>query len=220
MMISLIKNEFSFERKSSNNLFYMTFFSFSCLAIMFFALPPSKLHDVTILSAFFWIIVSLVSIKLIENSFIREKEYGIYDLIYSSPVEKFMIFLAKVIAFSFILLGIETFLLLGYILISETITMVLAFKILVLCLLSNVGLLSLGILVYLITSLSNIRSFLFPLILFPLIVPILIHSSNVFILTILDERISLYNESGFLLLTFALVSIIFGINVFDKLVKY
>ncbi len=203
-MINLIKNEFFFERKSSNNLFYMTFFSFSCLAIMFFALPPSKLYDITILSAFFWIIVSLVSIKLIENSFIREKEYGIYDLIYSSPVEKFMIFIAKVTAFSLILLGIETFLLLGYILISETITIVLAFKLLILCLLSNVGLLSLGILVYLITSLSNIRSF----------------SSNVFILTILDERISLYNESGFLLLTFALVSIIFGVNFFDKLVKY
>ncbi|GIT10185.1 MAG: hypothetical protein CM1200mP31_3540 [Candidatus Neomarinimicrobiota bacterium] len=118
------------------------------------------------------------------------------------------------------MLGIESFLLLGYILISETITIVLAFKILVLCLLSNVGLLSLGILIYLITSLSNIRSFLFPLILFPLIVPILIHSSNVFILTILDEKISLYNESGFLLLTFALISIIFGINTFDKLVKY
>ena len=131
-----------------------------------------------------------------------------------------MIFIAKVTAFSLILLGIESFLLLGYILISETITIVLAFKILVLCLLSNVGLLSLGILIYLITSLSNIRSFLFPLILFPLIVPILIHSSNVFILTILDEKISLYNESGFLLLTFALISIIFGINTFDKLVKY
>ena len=92
-MINLIKNEFFFERKSSNNLFYMTFFSFSCLIIMFLALPPSKLEDIGVLSGFFWIIVSLVSIKLIENSFIREKEYGIYDLIYSSPSEKFLIFL-------------------------------------------------------------------------------------------------------------------------------
>ena len=220
VMINLIKNEFFFERKSSNNLFYMTFFSFSCLIIMFFSLPPSKLEDIGVLSGFFWIIVSLVSIKLIENSFIREKEYGIYDLIYSSKSEKFFIFLSKTIAFSLILLGIELFLLCGYVLISSIFTISIAIKILVVCFLSNIGLIGLGILIYLITSLSNSRSFLFPLILFPLIIPILVHSSNLFILIALEEKISLYNESGFLLLTFAIVSVIFGINFFDRLVKY
>jgi len=219
-MINLIKNEFFFERKSSNNLFYMTFFSFSCLIIMFFSLPPSKLEDIGVLSGFFWIIVSLVSIKLIENSFIREKEYGIYDLIYSSTSEKFFIFLSKTIAFSLILLGIELFLLCGYVLISSIFTISIAMKILVVCFLSNIGLIGLGILIYLITSLSSNRSFLFPLILFPLIIPILVHSSNLFILIALEEKISLYNESGFLLLTFAIVSVIFGINFFDRLVKY
>ena len=219
-MINLIKNEFFFERKSSNNLFYMTFFSFSCLIIMFFSLPPSKLEDIGVLSGFFWIIVSLVSIKLIENSFIREKEYGIYDLIYSSKSEKFFIFLSKTIAFSLILLGIELFLLCGYVLISSIFTISIAIKILVVCFLSNIGLIGLGILIYLITSLSSNRSFLFPLILFPLIIPILVHSSNLFILIALEEKISLYNESGFLLLTFAIVSVIFGINFFDRLVKY
>ena len=219
-MINLIKNEFFFERKSSNNLFYMTFFSFSCLIIMFFSLPPSKLEDIGVLSGFFWIIVSLVSIKLIENSFIREKEYGIYDLIYSSPSEKFLIFVSKTISFSLILLGIEAFLLCGYVLISSNITIAVAIKILVVCFLSNIGLIGLGILIYLITSLSNIRSFLFPLILFPLIIPILVHSSNLFILIALEEKISLYNQSGFLLLTFAIISMLFGINFFERLVKY
>ena len=219
-MINLIKNEFFFERKSSNNLFYMTFFSFSCLIIMFFSLPPSKLEDIGVLSGFFGIIVFLVSIKLIENSFIREKEYGIYDLIYSSPSEKFLIFLSKTIAFSFILLGIELFILCGYALISSMITIPIAMKILVVCFLSNIGLIGLGILIYLITSFSNSRSFLFPLILFPLIIPILVHSSNLFIMIVSEGKISLYNESAFLLLTFAIVTMIFGINFFDRLVKY
>tara|TARA_B100000427_G_scaffold252851_1_gene216218 strand:- start:1657 stop:2316 length:660 start_codon:yes stop_codon:yes gene_type:complete len=219
-MINLIKNEFFFEKKSSNNLFYMTFFSFSCLIIMFFSLPPSKLEDVGVLSGFFWIIVSLVSIKLIENSFIREKEYGIYDIIYSLPSEKFLIFLSKTITFSLILLGIEAFMLCGYILISSKITISIAIKILTVCFLSNIGLIGLGILIYLITSLSNSRSFLFPLILFPLIIPILVHSSNLFTLIVLEEKISLYNESYLLLVTFAIISMIFGINFFDRLVRY
>ena len=100
------------------------------------------------------------------------------------------------------------------------ITIPIAMKILVVCFLSNIGLIGLGILIYLITSFSNSRSFLFPLILFPLIIPILVHSSNLFIMIVSEGKISLYNESAFLLLTFAIVTIIFGINFFDRLVKY
>ena len=100
------------------------------------------------------------------------------------------------------------------------ITIPIAMKILVVCFLSNIGLIGLGILIYLITSFSNSRSFLFPLILFPLIIPILVHSSNLFIMIVSEGKISLYNESAFLLLTFAIVTMIFGINFFDRLVKY
>ena len=95
MIMNLIKNEFLLEMKSSNNLFYMTFFSLSCLMLSVFSFPPSELNEIIILSGFFWIIIALVSIKLIENSFVREKERGIYDLIYTSPTENYLVFLAN-----------------------------------------------------------------------------------------------------------------------------
>jgi len=104
VIIKLIKNEFLLEIKSSNNLFYMTFFALSCLMLSVFSFPPSEINETIILSGFFWIIVALVSIKLIENSFVREKEGGIYDLMYTSPVDNYLVFLAKLITFSLILL--------------------------------------------------------------------------------------------------------------------
>lgn len=106
MIISLIKNEFLLEMKSSNNLFYITFFSLSCLMLSVFSFPPSELNEIIILSGFFWIIIALSSIKLIENSFIREKEEGVYDIIYTSPADNYLLFLAKLITFSLILLGV------------------------------------------------------------------------------------------------------------------
>jgi len=220
MIIKLIKNEFFLEIKSSNNLFYMTFFALSCLMLSVFSFPPSEINETIILSGFFWIIVALVSIKLIENSFVREKEGGIYDLMYTSPVDNYLVFLAKLITFSLILLGVQLFIFMTYSLISTSINIDIIFKIMILCVVSNIGLIGLGMLIYLMTSLNNARSFLFPLILFPMIVPILIHSSNLFIGLCLGLEISFYAESVMLLLTFALMAVVLGINFFERLIKY
>ena len=220
MIFKLIKNELLLEIKSSNNLFYMTFFALSCLMLSVFSFPPSKINEIIILSGFFWIIVALVSIKLIENSFVREKEGGIYDLMYTSPVENYLVFLAKLITFSLILLCVQLFIFMIYSLISTSINIDIIFKIMILCVVSNIGLIGLGMLIYLMTSLNNARSFLFPLILFPMIVPILIHSSNLFIGLCLGLDISFYAESVMLLLTFALMAVVLGINFFERLIKY
>ena len=220
MIMSLIKNEFLLEIKSSNNLFYITFFSLSCLMLSVFSFPPSELNEIIILSGFFWIIIALASIKLIENSFVREREEGIYDLIYTSSAENYLVFLAKLITFSLILLGVQLLIFTIYSLISTTIEIDKIFQILILCVVSNIGLIGLGILIYLMTSLSSTRSFLFPLILFPIIVPLLIHSSNIFIALCLGMEISFYTESMLLLLTFAIMATVLGINFFERLIKY
>ncbi|MFL2500358.1 MAG: heme exporter protein CcmB [Candidatus Neomarinimicrobiota bacterium] len=218
--MSLIKNEFLLEIKSSNNLFYITFFSLSCLMLSVFSFPPSELNEIIILSGFFWIIIALASIKLIENSFVREREEGIYDLIYTSSADNYLVFLAKLITFSLILLGVQLLIFTIYSLISTTIEIDKIFQILILCVVSNIGLIGLGILIYLMTSLSSTRSFLFPLILFPIIVPLLIHSSNIFIALCLGMEISFYTESMVLLLTFAIMATVLGVNFFERLIKY
>ena len=220
MIMSLIKNELLLEIKSSNNLFYITFFSLSCLMLSVFSFPPSELNEIIILSGFFWIIIALASIKLIENSFVREREEGIYDLIYTSSADNYLVFLAKLITFSLILLGVQLLIFTIYSLISTTIEIDKIFQILILCVVSNIGLIGLGILIYLMTSLSSTRSFLFPLILFPIIVPLLIHSSNIFIALCLGLEISFYTESMLLLLTFAIMATVLGVNFFERLIKY
>ena len=61
--------------------------------------------------------------------------------------------------------------------------------------------------------------FLFPVIFFPLIVPILINASNILFGIIIGEMSSLYIESWLILLTFALIGILLGINLFERLIK-
>jgi len=218
MILKLIKNEFFLERKSSFNLLYITFFAISCFMFLLFSFPLSKIFDTTVFTGFFWIIISLSTIKLVENSFAREKDYNIYDIIYSTPIDLTGIYLAKLLCLNLILLGIQLIIFLSYVFLSN-----LSFQILlnisILSLVTNFGLLSLGILIFLLTNTNTSKSFLFPVIFFPLIIPVLINASNILYGIIIGEMSSLYIDSWMILLTFALIGILLGINLFGRLIR-
>ena len=218
MLFKLIYNEFYLESKSSYNLFYMSFFAISCLMFLLFTFPLSKINDIIIFNGFFWIIVALSSIKLIENSFARERDFSVYDLIYSSSIDLSLVFLSKLFTLNMILAGVQLILLFIYILFTS-LNFDIVFNFIPLCILANFGLIGFGILIFLLTNTSTSKSFLFPVIFFPIIIPILINSSNIALGLIIQDTTSLYIESWLILLTFALLGVLLGINLFGRLIK-
>ena len=218
MLSKLIYNEFYLERKSSYNVFYMSFFAISCLMFLLFSFPLSKITDISIFNGFLWIIVALSLIKLIENSFARERDFSIHDLIYSSSIDSSLIFLSKLISLNLILTVVQLIILLVYILFTG-LNIDIAFSLIPLFLLTNFGLVGFGILIFLITNTTTSKSFLFPVIFFPIIIPILINSSNISLGLIVQNNTSLYIDSWLILLTFALLGILLGINLFGRLIK-
>ena len=218
MLFKLIYNELYLESKSSYNLFYMSFFAISCLMFLLFTFPLSKINDIIIFNGFLWIIVALSSIKLIENSFARERDFSVYDLIYSSSIDLSLVFLSKLFTLNMILAGVQLILLFIYILFTG-LNFGIVFNLIPLCVLTNFGLIGFGILIFLLTNTSTSKSFLFPVIFFPIIIPILINSSNIALGLIIQDTASLYIESWLILLTFALLGVLLGINLFGRLIK-
>ena len=218
MLFKLIYNELYLESKSSYNLFYMSFFAISCLMFLLFTFPLSKINDIIIFNGFLWIIVALSSIKLIENSFARERDFSIHDLIYSSSIDLSLVFLSKLFTLNMILAGVQQILLFIYILFTG-LNFGIVFNLIPLCVLTNFGLIGFGILIFLLTNTSTSKSFLFPVIFFPIIIPILINSSNIALGLIIQDTTSLYIESWLILLTFALLGVLLGINLFGRLIK-
>ena len=218
MILKLMKNEFFLEKKSSFNLLYISFFAISCLMFLLFSFPLAKIYDTTVFAGFFWIIISLSTIKLIENSFAREKDYNIYDLIYSSKIDLNMIYFAKIFSLSLIMLGVQFIIFFGYLIFSN-LSFSILLNLILLSLVANFGLLSFGILIFLLTNTNTSKSFLFPVIFFPLIIPILINASNILFGIIVGDMSTLYIESWLILLTFALTGILLGINLFERLIK-
>ena len=218
MIVQLLKNEFYLERKSSFNVLYISFFAISCLMFLLFSFPLNKIYDTTIFAGFFWIIVSLSTIKLIENSFAREKDYNVHDLIYSTSTDLTFIYLAKLIALIIILLTVQFIIFMSYMILSD-LNFTILIKLIILSIITNFGLISFGILIFLLTNTNTSKSFLFPVIFFPLIIPVLVNASNIFFGIIIGEKLSLYIESWMILLTFGLIGTLLGINLFGRLIK-
>ena len=218
MIVQLLKNEFYLERKSSFNVLYISFFAISCLMFLLFSFPLTKIYDTTIFAGFFWIIVSLSTIKLIENSFAREKDYNVHDLIYSTSTDLTFIYLAKLIALIIILLTVQFIIFMSYMILSD-LNFTILIKLIILSIITNFGLISFGILIFLLTNTNTSKSFLFPVIFFPLIIPVLVNASNIFFGIIIGEKLSLYIESWMILLTFGLIGTLLGINLFGRLIK-
>ena len=218
MIVKLLKNEFYLERKSSFNVIYISFFAISCLMFLLFSFPLTKIYDTTIFAGFFWIIVSLSTIKLIENSFAREKDYNVHDLIYSTTTDLTFIYLAKLIALIIILLTVQFIIFMSYMILSD-LNFTILIKLIILSIITNFGLISFGILIFLLTNTNTSKSFLFPVIFFPLIIPVLVNASNIFFGIIIGEKLSLYIESWMILLTFGLIGTLLGINLFGRLIK-
>ena len=218
MIVQLLKNEFYLERKSSFNVLYISFFAVSCLMFLLFSFPLTKIYDTTIFAGFFWIIVSLSTIKLIENSFAREKDYNVHDLIYSTSTDLTFIYLAKLIALIIILLTVQFIIFMSYMILSD-LNFTILVKLIILSIITNFGLISFGILIFLLTNTNTSKSFLFPVIFFPLIIPVLVNASNIFFGIIIGEKLSLYIESWMILLTFGLIGTLLGINLFGRLIK-
>jgi heme exporter protein B len=185
---------------------------------LLFTFPLSKINDIIIFNGFLWIIVALSSIKLIENSFARERDFSVYDLIYSSSIDLSLVFLSKLFTLNMILAGVQLILLFIYILFTS-LNFDIVFNFIPLCVLANFGLIGFGILIFLLTNTSTSKSFLFPVIFFPIIIPILINSSNIALGLIIQDTASLYIESWLILLTFALLGVLLGINLFGRLIK-
>jgi ABC-type transport system involved in cytochrome c biogenesis permease component len=114
----------------------MSFFAISCLMFLLFTFPISKINDIIIFNGFLWIIVALSSIKLIENSFARERDFNVHDLIYSSSIDLSLVFLSKLFTLNMILVGVQLILLFIYILLTG-LNFDIVFNLTLLCFLTN-----------------------------------------------------------------------------------
>lgn len=210
----LLSKEFNQELKSKDAILSMIIFGLSIILLFSFAFDPTSASIKSILPGLTWITFMFSLIIGISRNFSREKESNAINLLLTSPIDRGLIFISKMISF-LIYLSISQLILyplfhlfLGYSIINN-------WKIWVLSILVNWAISALGIMVAGLGFRSKIGDVLSTLLFFPLSTPVLISAVKSTLIISKGLKFENYSFWIMILFSFSIGSTILGTFLFD-----
>jgi heme exporter protein B len=162
------------ERRTKEALNALVFFSLLLLFVFQFALGPDRDRLVSILPGLLWLAFVLSGLLALGRSFLIERENDCWEALLLAPGDKSAIYLGKLAGNLALMFTVEALLLLLFVVFFNVdLTGVLP-ALLIVIVLGTVGLAALGTLFAAMTADLRARELLFPVLLLPLEVPVLL----------------------------------------------
>ena len=216
MMLSrLIWKEIKQELRSKDIIISMLIFSVSIILSFQFIFSVSLHSNTNLIVGLIWLVYIFSSILGLYKIMAHEREMGGFIVLLTSPVERGLIYISKVISFSLFLLVIELISFPVFVLFYNINTNNISLTSLLIIFLNNWALAGSGVLISSIAYQTRASEIVIPIIFFPVVSPILISSSKVSV-SIIDGLA--FNEYSFwvlISLTFCLIFTAFGYIVFE-----
>lgn len=214
----LIKKEFLIELRAKDTLISMIIFGISIILLFSFTLPLNNQRILPILPGLIWMTMLFIFTVGLLRNFSREKEMNAVNMLLTAPLDRGLIFSAKMIIFML-------FLILAEIVLFPLFSFFMNFQgsanlhFWGLVLLVNWALSAIGILASGIGFKSRLGEVLTTLLLFPFSVPVMIGSikSTKFILN--GDKIEHYDEWLMILLTFSVCFTLAGLFLYDQILE-
>ena len=215
MLAKLIIKELKQELRSKDIIISMLIFSISITLSFQFIFSISSFNDRNIVVSLIWLVYIFSSILGLYKIVNSEREMGGFTILLSSPIERGLIYLAKLISFFIFIVIIQIISLPIFILFYniniDNIGILSLFPFLV----NNWALAAAGILISAIGYQTRAGEIVIPIIFFPIISPILIASSKISLSIMNGEQISDYSFWVLISVTFCLIFTAAGYILFD-----
>ena len=203
------------ERRSKESLNALVFFSILLLFVFQFALGPERARVETALSGLLWLGFILAGLLAFGRTFLVERENDCWEGLVLSPGDKSAIYLGKLAGNVLLMAVVEAVLLLLFtVFFGLDFTGVLPALCLVLAL-GTLGLAAVGTLFGAITAQLRARELLFPVLLLPAVVPILLGSVSATQSVILGQPLAEAAPWLKLLAAADLVYLVVGVLTFE-----
>ena len=219
MLLNLIKKELLIEFRSKQIILSMLIFGLAIILI--FALSSNISSEIlsNYSAGMFWLMNLFVVVIGVHRSFAYEKEFDVFSLLVSAPVDRGMIFLSKWVS--------------GFIFITTTQLIIIApfFKLLLLdipenisfffltSLLINLAMMSIASIVSVIVIRSNFSEVLLPLLMFPLLSPLMIAATKISNDIINSQSYELWNVWVLIIASIVVLFGLAGYALFDFIVE-
>jgi heme exporter protein B len=166
------------ERRSKETLNALLFFSLALLFVFQFALGPDRERLTSVLPGLLWLGFILSGVLGLGRAFLVERENDCWEALLLTPGDKSAIYLGKLVS-SLVLMAVVEALVLGLFVVFFDVDFAPALPGLVLVIgLGTVGIAAVGTLFAAMTAQVRARELLFPVLLLPVLVPVLLATVN------------------------------------------
>tara|TARA_B100001250_G_scaffold259878_1_gene223832 strand:+ start:557 stop:1219 length:663 start_codon:yes stop_codon:yes gene_type:complete len=219
MFLILLKKDLKIEFRSKEIIPSM--FIFGLTIILIFSLSfQNKIELIqNLASGLLWIVILFTSIFGLNRAFSLEREGNAMWSWLSSPLDRGIIFLSKMISISIYVLISEIMFLVPFFIFLKFPTNFSFFNLISIMVIGTISIITIGCLISVITLQTKIRDALIPILLFPTISPIIISATKSTSLIFANKPFTDWSFWLLLMFTFFIIFSLFGYIIFDKVIE-
>ena len=204
--------------RSRHSFLTTLFFALLILIIFNFAFQPGVEATRQSLPGILWVALLFPGVIQLNQSFQREQEQGTFQALLLSPVDRGALFLGKCLSNWIFLVCIDLFILLGFIALFNPRITASFFLVVPIVLAACAGFTAVGTLFAAMVTSLRAREVVFPVLLFPIVIPIMLAAVSATQELLLRDQLEFFGKWFQMLLAFDVIFISAGFVVFEYVV--
>ncbi|MFL3008370.1 MAG: heme exporter protein CcmB [Candidatus Neomarinimicrobiota bacterium] len=219
MFITLLKKDLKLEFRSKEIIFSTFILGLSILLVFTLSFQNQTKIIYEFSSGILWIVILFISTFGLNRAFSIEQESNSMWSWLSSPIDRGLVFLSKMVSISIYVLLAEIMFLIPFFIFMKIPTNFSLIYLIIIIIVGTLAITAIGCLISTITLQTSIRTALIPILLFPSCTPIIISATKSTLLILKNRPFIDWSFWILLMITFFTVFSLVGYIIFDRVIE-
>ena len=219
MFMTLLKKDLKLEFRSKEIILSTFVLGLSMFLVFALSFQNQTKIIYEFSSGILWIVILFISTFGLNRAFSIEQESSSMWSWLSSPIDRGLVFLSKMVSISIYVLLAEIMFLIPFFIFLKIPTNFSLINLIIIILVGTLAVTAIGCLISTITLQTRIRNVLIPILLFPSCTPIIISATKSTLLILKNKAFIDWSFWLLLMITFFIIFSLFGYIIFDRVIE-
>ena len=219
MFMTLLKKDLKLEFRSKEIILSTFVLGLSLLLVFALSFQNQTKIIYEFSSGILWIVILFISTFGLNRAFSIEQESNSMWSWLSSPIDRGLVFLSKMVSISIYVLLAEIMFMIPFFIFMKIPTNFSLINLILIMLVGTLAITAIGCLISTITLQTRIRNALIPILLFPSCTPIIISATKSTMLILKNKPLIDWSFWLLLMITFFIIFSLFGYIIFDRVIE-
>jgi len=219
MFITLLKKDLKLEFRSKEIILSTFVLGLSILLVFALSFQNQTKVIYEFSSGILWVVILFISTFGLNRAFSIEQESSSMWSWLSSPIDRGLVFLSKMVSISIYVLLSEIMFLIPFFIFMKIPTNFSLINLIIIIFVGTLAIITIGCLISTITLQTRIRNALIPILLFPSCTPIIISATKSTLLILKNRPFIDWSFWLLLMITFFIIFSLVGYIIFDKVIE-